>query len=258
MHTQWPEVTPYVSDGAPLAPGAAHGLSSTVRPLIYGGVALLLGAWMAVFAITVSLGQEPAWPLRNISQYAAHFPAVYIWRAGAISACVLLAQAGWALRRRARWGLVLTVTTLCLMVAGTVSCVEDNSVHTFFAILAFLGLGALQGFAAHAAYRHTGSCGAQRRIASQPHAGRLFWAESLPPRGAAGPQPWLAGPQPWPLAWALGCAGVFTSVAVVFCATGGAMPWLDRVSRACLVSILEWGCTAWSLGFAVHLARTVQ
>ena len=123
-----------------------------LAPLLLRGAALLLvAAWILSFVLTVMLGKEPAWPLRTISQYAAHYPAIYFFRGLGTATAVLLAEAGLLLRHRgARWPLLLVPAAACLAGAACVSCTEaeSNDVHTTFAICAFILLASAQSAAA--------------------------------------------------------------------------------------------------------------
>ena len=116
---------------------------------------------LTVFALAVSLGQQTAWPLMNISQYAAQYPGVYFFRTGTTmcaAAMLLIAYTFWRdsrghpfpevkgaslqaggreqrvhLRSKgpgpwaAFWFLL---SGIGLAGAGIVSCYENNSVHT--------------------------------------------------------------------------------------------------------------------------------
>ena len=100
--------------------------------LIKYSMLIMLGACVLVYPLSVLLGQESAWPLRNISQYAAHVPAVYFFRVAGIATGTLLVQAGLLLRRRASWASLLVPTGICSAGAVAVSHTEDNVLHTVF------------------------------------------------------------------------------------------------------------------------------
>jgi archaellum biogenesis protein FlaJ (TadC family) len=117
--------------------------------LLRVGVLLFLAAWVSVFIISVAKEQEPAWPLRNISQYAAHYPSIYLFRACGAAAATLFIQAGMALFRTARWTLpLLAISGGGLGGAAVISCTEDNDVHLSFALAAFVGFGLCMACAA--------------------------------------------------------------------------------------------------------------
>lgn len=158
-------------------------------------------ACVLVYPLSVLLGQESAWPLRNISQYAAHVPAVYFFRVAGIASGTLLVQAGLLLRRRASWALLLVLSGICSAGAVAVSHTEDNVLHTAFALLYLFGLANLQACAAWAGRHH--------------HA--LFRS---------------SGPPPWLRFWAAGAAYSYFGLAAVICAYAFGLDRQVRTVRA--------------------------
>jgi hypothetical protein len=78
--------------------GGERGARLHVKHLLRGGVLLIAASSVAVFALAVARGQQTAWPLMNISQYAAQYPGVYIFRIGTMlcaAAMLLIARAFW-------------------------------------------------------------------------------------------------------------------------------------------------------------------
>ena len=63
--------------------GERSGLAAVrIKHLLRTGVLMMAVSSLTVFALAVSLGQQTAWPLMNISQYAAQYPGVYFFRTG--------------------------------------------------------------------------------------------------------------------------------------------------------------------------------
>ena len=81
--------------------------------LIKYAMLMSLCTCVLVFVLSVLLGQEPAWPLHNISQYGGHVPAVYFFRVAGIVSGALVSQAGLLLRRRVRWALLFIPIGVC-------------------------------------------------------------------------------------------------------------------------------------------------
>ena len=151
-----------------------------VKHLLRGGVLLIAASSVAVFALAVAQRQQTAWPLMNISQYAAQYPGVYVFRIGTTlcaAAMLLVARAFWLESRFAAssdngtgmngGGVVLLAgdddplrqrpeapgpwtaflffsSAIGLGGAGIVSCYENNSVHTPLAFLMFISQAAIQ------------------------------------------------------------------------------------------------------------------
>ena len=158
--------------------------------LIKYAMLMSLCTCVLVFVLSVLLGQEPAWPLHNISQYGGHVPAVYFFRVAGIVSGALVSQAGLLLRRRVRWALLFIPIGVCSAGSAAVSHYEDPTLHTAFAVLLFFGLATLEACAAHTAWT-------QRR---HP----LLFRSS--------------GPPPWPRFWAAGAAYIYLSLAAIICA----------------------------------------
>ena len=59
-----------------------HRMEISVIVLMRIGVGLAATACLLVFCIAVARKQQPAFPLKNISQYAATYPSIYIFRLG--------------------------------------------------------------------------------------------------------------------------------------------------------------------------------
>ena len=169
--------------------------------LIKYSMLIMLGACVLVYPLSVLLGQESAWPLRNISQYAAHVPAVYFFRVAGIATGTLLVQAGLLLRRRASWASLLVPTGICSAGAVAVSHTEDNALHTVFALLFLFGLANVEACAAWADRHH------------HP----LFRS---------------SGPPPWPRFWGAGAAYSYFGFATVFCAYAFGLDRQVRTARA--------------------------
>ena len=156
--------------------------------LIRYAMLMMLSTCVLVFVLSVSLGQEPAWPLRNISQYGSpHVPAVYFFRGGGIASGALVIQAGLLLRHRVQWALLFIPIGVCSTGASAVMYTEDNVLHTAFALLTFFGLGTVEACAAHTAWTHR-------------HHHPLFRS---------------SGPPPWPRFWAAGAAYIYLGLAAV-------------------------------------------
>ena len=106
--------------------------------------------------ISVSLNQQPLWPLRNISQYAAPYPSIYFFRIGtSISGILLIACAITFYQQRTNYKvrrvgmgpftiLGFLLSGVGLMGAGLISCVENNDVHTSFAMVMFISEACVQ------------------------------------------------------------------------------------------------------------------
>ena len=204
--------------------------------LLRASALLISASWLLVFVVSVARRQEPAWPLRNISQYAAHYPSIYFFRAGLVTAAVFLVQAGAAVLPRVRWLPVL----LWLMAVGAggaavVSCDEDNAVHSAFALALFLGAILLMARAAVSAWW----------AVSRNHRGPLFRAvppASTPWRYAAGALLIVVG-----LAFAILIGGL---------GSGSFDPALrlPHEARNVAVSLIEWAVTADIVAFLVHFS----
>jgi hypothetical protein len=110
--------------------------------------------WPLVFTITVARAQQPAWPLKNISQYAACFPSVYFFRSGMLLCATALCAAGFALRPSfpARVWVLLPVASAGLAGACTVSCAEDNAFHTACAFTFFIVGATFEASVAYSAF----------------------------------------------------------------------------------------------------------
>jgi hypothetical protein len=225
-------VTPFVHHG-PAHSDAAVKPSATAAPLLLRlGAAALAISWAVAFAVSVVSGQEKAWPLRNISQYAAHYPAIYFFRTGVIGGALLIAQAGWILNeRRRRWPLLLLPFGLCMSQAAAISCVENNTIHSGFAIAGFAVSGAIEACAAGAA------CASSQWVRQQ------FFRNG--------------GPRPWPHAWFAGAAVVWLSLIIVACLELGVID-LSNELKGIVISLLEWGCTGQLLVFFGHLSWVVH
>ena len=169
--------------------------------LIKYSMLIMLCACVLVYPLSVLLGQESAWPLRNISQYAAHVPAVYFFRVAGIATGTLLVQAGLLLRRRASWASLLVPTGICSAGAVAVSHTEDNVLHTVFALLFLFGLANVEACAAWADRHH------------HP----LFRS---------------SGPPPWPRFWGAGAAYSYFGFATVLCAYAFGLDRQVRTARA--------------------------
>ena len=169
--------------------------------LIKNSMLIMLCACVLVYPLSVLLGQESAWPLRNISQYAAHVPAVYFFRVAGIASGTLLIQAGLLLRRRASWALLLVPIGICDAGAVAVSHTEDNVLHTAFALLFLFGLANVEACAAWA----------------DRHQHALFRS---------------SGPPPWPRFWGAGAAYSYFGLAAVLCAYAFGLDRQVRTARA--------------------------
>lgn len=111
----------------------------------------------ACFMISVGRGQIPAWPLADISTYAAEYPSVYVFRAGTCFAAIALVLMAIVISRDAEdnskhsgrcsaasptvWEALLWLeAAVCLGAAGSVSSNEDRHLHTIFAVCHFVGV----------------------------------------------------------------------------------------------------------------------
>ncbi len=81
------------------------------------------------------------WPIQTISVYGATIPAAWLFRIGMITAgagmvlfSVIIRQAEWFKHSY----LLLLVAGLFLMITGSISCEENNNIHSGFAVLFFL------------------------------------------------------------------------------------------------------------------------
>lgn len=127
---------------------------SGVSSLLKFGVLMWVFTCPLVYVLSVSLGQEPPWPLRNISQYGAHVPAVYFFRVAGIASGVFTIQVGLLLRHQVRWFWVLMPAGVCSIGSATVSHTENNGLHTAFAVFFFSSMGVIEACAAHTAWTH--------------------------------------------------------------------------------------------------------
>jgi len=121
------------------------------------------------FILSVANKQETAWPLMNISQYAANYPAIYFFRiATSISAVLLLGVArslyqnldyfdsfdlgGDELLEESNpkvhvgyWTIFgFFVAGIGLGGAGLISCHENNNIHTSLALAMFFSQASIQ------------------------------------------------------------------------------------------------------------------
>ena len=117
--------------------------------------------------ISVANKQEPLWPLMNISQYAANYPAIYFFRIGtSISAILLIGISHTFFKERqltrissaasisttsainskiGAWTILgFLVAGIGLGGAGLISCFENNDVHTSLAFAMFIAMACIQ------------------------------------------------------------------------------------------------------------------
>lgn len=222
----------------PFQPVAVQSSKRTnAAALLRASASLFLTSWVIVFIISVARRQEPAWPLKNISQYAQHYPAIYFFRAGLVTAAVFLMQAGAALLPRVLWlPSLLWLAAIGAAGAAVVSCAEDNTVHSTFALVLFLAFAVLIARAAAAA----------QWAASRTQRGPLFRA--VP----SATTPWL-----WAASALYIVAGLTFAILVGGLGSGSFQPVisLSREARDVTVSLLEWTITADIMLFLVHFAH---
>ena len=106
---------------------------------------LMTSTCLLVFVLAVSAKQQTAWPLMNISQYAATYPAIYFFRIGtSVSAVLLLGCTSSFYHHRTPLQLgpftllVWIIAGVGLGASGLISCTENNGVHTSFALSMFV------------------------------------------------------------------------------------------------------------------------
>ena len=152
-----------------------------IKHILRGGVLLMGLSIIASFVLAVVQRQQTAWPLMNISQYAANYPGVYIFRVGTTMCAAMMFLISLAFWREARAAYVVNASTATKGVqvsgagasnlyplgrrreapgvwtavgfflsavglggAGVVSCYENNGVHTPLAFLLFVSQAAIQ------------------------------------------------------------------------------------------------------------------
>jgi hypothetical protein len=191
---------------------------STVAPVLLKTGVLVFGISLPfVFGLSVGLGQEPAWPLRNVSQYADHVPAVWVFRVSSTCMGYLCIHLAVVLKHRAQWALLFVPTGICIAGAGVISYSEPplrgrlgNPLHVGFAFGSFILMGVVEACAARAA-----------------------WSWSPRP-GERHPLFRSSGRAPWPRLWAAGAVFVCLCVLITGIAQSGAVDLDRQVTRTCL------------------------
>lgn len=102
---------------------------------------------VTVYIVGALTSPLPLWPLTTISVYGATLPAAYFFRAGFITTgnCIILLAL--AINRHKYFNrnyIILLTGGFCLLTCASISCTENNSVHSLFAICFFLMLGIFQ------------------------------------------------------------------------------------------------------------------
>lgn len=121
--------------------------------------ASVVGSFTCILAICIAigLGKKKFWPLLQVSQYAATYPAVYFFRFGLNMSGFFLLIVGVQLCRQANIlhlpkilkppkliGIACMCCGLGLCGLSTVSCNENSDVHLSFAFIFFASALALQ------------------------------------------------------------------------------------------------------------------
>jgi hypothetical protein len=234
---------PLISDshGSTQLPRVLH---EEMPPLVHdSGAALNLkvaalfmsSSWTLVYIVSSALKQEHWWPLANISQYAAHYPSVYFFRAASTASGVLVAQAGLRLRPHGmRWWPVLPLAGVCLVGVAVVSCEEDNKVHLGFAFMLFILFGIAEACASRDASTY------HRTTAPAEH----FKPGYLRP-----------GVRVWPRLLGLGSLSICFSLALVVGTSFGNHASIPAKAQRLMVSCLEWAMVC---GTRLELAQQAQ
>jgi hypothetical protein len=250
--------------GSPLIQGSdtacqpfAHGALAPV--LLKGAAASLSASCALAFILPTSLGVTVP-PPHTLSQYAAEWPAAYFFRSGTTFAAVLLAQAGLLLRHRgARWPVLLVPAGVSLGACASVSCKDNKTMHTTFAFLAFILLGATQMCAARALRQAIPALAWAQELGTSGHRSvdplfRLPRGSDIAKRGGRLAAAWGAG------AW-LVCASVLLALLIASDVAGGALGSGGGASSPPLggrvVAVLEWLGVANFVWFLIELARVV-
>ena len=100
-----------------------------------------------VYLIGGSTSVLPFWPLTTISIYGSTLPAAYFFRAGLISTGNLIILLALSLKKYATFQCnhnILLVSGICLTACAAISCAENNTVHTVFALIFFLLISIFQ------------------------------------------------------------------------------------------------------------------
>ncbi|XP_019859948.1 PREDICTED: DNA damage-regulated autophagy modulator protein 1-like [Amphimedon queenslandica] len=116
----------------------------TARQIIHYGVSEMLLTIMTCYTIAVALGHVPAW-LPMISDCAVKPPEMYLFRLGVVFGASLLALQAvtvyYANKERPLSSLnavLALVASISIGIVGVVNEKEDDSVHSFFAVLFFI------------------------------------------------------------------------------------------------------------------------
>ena len=119
---------------------------------ISGGLGCIL-----TLIIAVHLKQLPLWPLKNISQYAAKYPGIWLFRfcCALCGFCTVAVGYFGYLKQtdRSKFGWAAIFCGLGITGAGIVSCTEFNTLHLTFAVIFFVAGGVLSSL--EAAYKRS-------------------------------------------------------------------------------------------------------
>jgi hypothetical protein len=100
-----------------------------------------------VYIIGGSTSQLKFWPLTTISVYGSTLPAAYFFRGGFITVGICVTILALSIRKHPyfeRNYILLMISGLCLASCASISCAENNNVHSTFAIIFFLLVGIFQ------------------------------------------------------------------------------------------------------------------
>jgi hypothetical protein len=139
------------------------------------------------------------------------------------------------------WAL-LAVAALGIGGAAVVSCQEDNTVHTAFAFLFFVSVGAFEAVISQKAFAHEREQQGQSQSAqtqTKPPVAPLFKA------GVSSAQPRLV-------------AAASAYVLLCLIATGLFHTGVGVPRSPVVVSVCEWTCTATMLGFFFYFSSVVS
>ena len=113
---------------------------------VYRGLTIVaIMTILLVYIVTSANGLEYAWPIMPISRYAAHAPAVYVWRVVMGTSATLICASAPALWRRSRAVCIFQFaagTGLALLTS--VSYLEHRPTHQAFANIFFIGAVLMQ------------------------------------------------------------------------------------------------------------------
>ena len=100
-----------------------------------------------VYIIGGSTSKLKFWPLTTISVYGSTLPAAYFFRSGFITTGICVTTLALSIRKHPYFEgnyILLLISGLCLALCASISCAENNNVHSTFAIIFFLLVGIFQ------------------------------------------------------------------------------------------------------------------